>query len=236
MKTFLKVENLYKTFNPGAHTEVKAVTDINFELAAGEIVLIMGPSGSGKTTFLTMIGGLLTPSSGKISFDGEEISQYSQKKRTLWRRKNAGFIFQSFNLLSNLSAFENILIGGFGLKRRKERAELLLEKMMLSDRANTQPDNLSGGERQRVAIARALMNDPKIIMADEPTANLDKKIGHEVMNLLCSIGCKEGKGVIIVSHDERIKDIANRVIYIEDGKLIREEIGLHNKVCRMKKH
>ncbi|MCL5094339.1 MAG: ABC transporter ATP-binding protein [Patescibacteria group bacterium] len=235
MEPLLTIEKLSKTFNPGAHTEVRAVQDINLEVTAGEIILIMGPSGSGKTTLLTMIGGLLSPTSGKIWFENKELQNLSQRKLTLWRRENAGFVFQSFNLLTNLSALENVVIGGFDLKDRKKRAAGLLKRLMLEDRTNARPDNLSGGERQRVAIARALINDPKIILADEPTANLDKKIGHEVMDLLCSIGCEEEKGVIIVSHDERIKDIANRVLYIEDGKLVREEIGAHNKVCKMKK-
>ena len=235
METLLKVEKLNKTFNPGKRTEVKAVLDISFEVNKGEVLLVMGPSGSGKTTLLTIIGSLLKPTTGRVIIDGIDIASLSQKQSTRYRRDHIGFIFQSFNLLKNLSALENVIIAGFDQKRPKEKAMKLLDQLGLNERINFKPNDLSGGERQRVAIARALINNPKIMLADEPTANLDRNIGHEVMKLLCSIACEEGKGVIIVSHDERIKDVAHRIIYIEDGKIVREEKGGHDKTCPMKR-
>lgn len=232
----LETKNLTKTFNPRTRAQVTAVEGVHLKLHKGEILMIMGPSGSGKTTLLTMLGGLLKPTSGDISLSGQRIDLLSGKKLTELRRRNMGFIFQSFNLLQNLSAIENAIIAGAYNAGGSKRAEELLVRLGLRDRLRSKPNELSGGERQRVAIARALMNDPMLILADEPTANLDRAIGHEVMLLLCSIGCEQGKSVVIVSHDERIKDIAHRVIYIEDGKLAREETGHHNEVCAMEEH
>lgn len=236
MKTILKAENLSKIFNPNTHSEVKAVAGVNLEVLEGEILMIMGPSGSGKTTLLTMLGGLLKPTGGKIALNGVEIQSLSSGKLTQIRRNNIGFIFQSFNLLQNLSALENVVIAGFKNGDKKQKAVELIKKLGVEKRMRARPNDLSGGERQRVAIVRALINDPSIIMADEPTANLDSKIGHEVMKLLCSIGCERGKSIIIVSHDERIKDIAHKVIYMEDGKLTRAEKGKHDQACTMKDH
>lgn len=234
--TVLQVTNLGKVFNPGTHAEVKAVTDVAFSVPKGEIVMIMGPSGSGKTTLLTMLGGLLKPSTGKIVFDSRELQNFSHGQLTKIRREKFGFIFQSFNLLENLCAWENVYIAGFRVQNRKKKALELLRRLGLGHRLHQKPKDLSGGERQRVAIARALINDPAMIFADEPTANLDRAIGHEVMQLLCSIGCEQEKGIIIVSHDERIKDVAHRVLYIEDGRLTRQEEGRHNETCAMSKH
>lgn len=233
MDQLLRIEKIDKIFNQGKHSEVDAISGVNLEINSSEVLLIMGPSGSGKTTLLTMIGGLLKPTSGAIDILGQDITKLNQKELTNFRRKNIGFIFQSFNLLKNLSAMENVMVASFEKKDSKTRAIKLLEKLGLSKRINFKPNDLSGGERQRVAVARALINDPKLILADEPTANLDRNIGHEVMKLLCSIACKEGKGVIIVSHDERIKDVAHRIVNIEDGKIVREEKGKHDITCEM---
>ena len=232
----LKIEKLNKIFNPGKHSEVRAVSDVDLEVNAAEIVMIMGPSGSGKTTLLTMIGGLLQPTSGQIILDGVRIQDLTSDELSKLRRENIGFIFQSFNLLQNLTAVENVLIAAFNQKNAKQRAKELLTELGLAKRLNAIPNDLSGGERQRVAIARALVNEPKLILADEPTANLDSVRGHEVMDLLCNIGCEQERTIIIVSHDERIKSITHRIIYIEEGKLQREEQGNHNEVCKMKKH
>ena len=215
---------------------MRAVNDVTLNVQLGEIVMIMGPSGSGKTTLLTMLGGLLKPSSGQIELSGQEIAGLHQSALTKLRRQHIGFIFQSFNLLGNLTALENVMVAAFNQPERGQKARALLAKLGLAKRLLSLPRDLSGGERQRVAIARALINDPALILADEPTANLDSKIGHEVMRLLCGIGCEENKSIIIVSHDERIKDVAHRVIYIEDGRLVRAEKGRHNQVCQMKKH
>ncbi|MEK7540446.1 MAG: ABC transporter ATP-binding protein [Patescibacteria group bacterium] len=236
MKPILQAHNVSKIFFPGTPAEVRAVDSIDFELQRGEIVMIMGPSGGGKTTLLTMFGGLLTPTHGTISLEHKELTKLRQSKITRLRRERLGFIFQSFNLLENLTALENVTVAGFSVENRTERATELLSKLGLSKRLHAKPKNLSGGERQRVAIARALINDPALILADEPTANLDSHIGHEVMKILCSIGCEQGKSIIIVSHDERIKDVAHRVVYIEDGHFTRTEKGKHDQTCTMKDH
>ena len=235
MEKILKVENLTKVFNQGEHSEVKAVSDINLDVDASSILLIMGPSGSGKTTLLTMIGALLKPTSGSVKIKDSNISGLNSSKSTKFRRENIGFVFQSFNLLKNLSALENVSIAAFSQKDPKGKATKILKRLGLGERLNFLPNDLSGGERQRVAIARALINNPKLILADEPTANLDKNIGHEVTKLLCTIACEEGKGVVIVSHDERIRDVAHRIIQIEDGRIIKEEPSGHDLACEMKK-
>ena len=156
--------------------------------------------------------------------------------RVRFRRHALGFVFQSFNLLENLSAIENVIIAGFSKKDGYVRARGLLQRLGLEKRMFAKPKELSGGERQRVGIARALMNDPLLICADEPTANLDRATGHDVMQFLCSVGCEQQKSIIVVSHDERIKDIAHKVFYMEDGKLVRQEPGKHGEVCNMKSH
>ena len=232
----IAVTGLTKLFNAGTHAEVAAVRDVSLSVAHSEIVLIMGPSGSGKTTLLTMLGGLLKPTRGSIVLQGKDIGTLSDGQRTKLRRTSIGFIFQSFNLLENLTAIENVIVGSFQRSDARTRAGELLTKLGVEKRAHAKPKELSGGERQRVAIARALVNNPAIILADEPTANLDRSHGHEVMKLLCSIGCEQGKSIVIVSHDERIKDVANRVITIEDGKLVKEEQGEHDIVCKMREH
>lgn len=233
----LRVHHVSKTFGRG-HTAVQALQDVHFHVAPGDIVLIMGPSGSGKTTLLTIAGGLLKPTTGEVTIDGHEITKLSERELPAIRLRSLGFVFQSFNLLSALTALENVTIPLFmnGESRRgsTQQAKALLEKLGLGQRLHSLPYQLSGGEKQRVAIARALINDPKIILADEPTANLDSKIGHEVMQLLCQIACGENRAVVIVSHDERLKDVAKRVLTIEDGRLTREERGQHEKNCSMK--
>ncbi|MFA6474668.1 MAG: ABC transporter ATP-binding protein [Patescibacteria group bacterium] len=236
MANILEVKNLKKIFAAGKPAEVRAVNGVDFAVGAGEIVMIMGPSGSGKTTVLTMIGGLLTPTSGSVHWQEQDVYALRSNARTAVRREQVGFIFQSFNLLENLSALENVMVAGFTVTNRRERAEELLRKLGLAHRLHARPKDLSGGERQRVAIARAMINDAALILADEPTANLDRAKGHEVMMLLCSLGCEQKKSVVIVSHDERIKDVAHQVLYIEDGKLVRTEPGNHNQVCTMKHH
>ncbi|OGL30604.1 hypothetical protein A3D14_03305 [Candidatus Saccharibacteria bacterium RIFCSPHIGHO2_02_FULL_47_12] len=232
----VEVKNLSKVYGSG-HTSVKAVDNINLKIEAGDIVLIMGPSGSGKTTLISMIGTLLKPTSGQIIIDNEDTAVLSDTKMADLRLHKLGFMFQSFNLLSALTAEQNVvvplIVAGVSKKQSIAKARKLLEQLHLEKRLNNLPKNLSGGEKQRVAVARALANEPKLILADEPTANLDTKTGLEVMQLLCNTACGENRAVIIVSHDQRLKSVAKRVITIEDGKLIREEKGNHNNNCSM---
>lgn len=232
--SIVEVKNLSKVFGSG-HTAVKAVENVNLKIEAGDIVLIMGPSGSGKTTLISMIGTLLRPSQGQILIDGADTSKLSDTNLAALRLKKLGFMFQSFNLLSALTAEQNVevplLVAGTNKEQSQKKARELLSKLHLEKRLTNLPKNLSGGEKQRVAVARALANEPKLILADEPTANLDTKTGSEVMELLCNTACVENRAVIIVSHDPRIREVAKRVITIEDGKLVKEEKGNHEKAC-----
>ena len=216
----LDVIDVAKRFGDG-ETGVLAVRGVSLAVEPGEIVLIMGPSGSGKTTLLSMMGALLKPSHGSISLAGTVISELSERRLPDIRLHQFGFIFQDFNLLSALSVLENVAIVAelAGLKSRaaRDKATVILTGLGLGDRLDFLPEKLSGGEKQRVAIARALVNDPTLILADEPTANLDSRIGHEIMRLLRAIAKEQGRSVVIVSHDERIRDIADRVLWLEDG-------------------
>ncbi len=236
MEEILKVHHVSKTFGTG-HTAIEALKDVHLHVAPGDIVLIMGPSGSGKTTLLTIAGGLLKPTSGEVFIDGHNITKLSERELPAIRLKSLGFVFQSFNLLSALTAEQNavipLMMDGQSYDSARPRATKILERLGLGQRLHSLPAQLSGGEKQRVAIARALINDPRVILADEPTANLDSKIGHEVMQILCQIACQEHRAVVIVSHDERLKNVAKKVLTIEDGKLTREENGEHGKNCSM---
>lgn len=217
----LQIAHVTKSYGSGA-TEVTAVRDVSLTVSPGEVVLIMGPSGSGKTTLLSMLGALLKPTEGAIQLNGTVISALAENHLPNIRLEQFGFIFQDFNLLSALTALENVAIVAeltgtkSGAARRK--AASILTELGLGERLNFPPEKLSGGEKQRVAIARALVNDPALILADEPTANLDSKIGHEIMRLLRNIAKEQGRSVVIVSHDQRIKDIADRVLWLEDGE------------------
>lgn len=197
----------------------------------------MGPSGSGKTTLLLMLGALLKPTAGDIQLNGEIISALAENRLPEIRLRKFGFIFQDFNLLSALTVLDNVAVVAqlTGLKRReaKSKARDILNELDLEDRLHFLPEKLSGGEKQRVAIARALVNDPALIMADEPTANLDSRIGQEVMRMLRRIAKEQGRSVIIVSHDPRIKDIADRVLWMEDGRFKNMVQMATDPVCGM---
>lgn len=217
----LRVEQLTKVFGEGA-TAVRAVDGVDLQVQAGELVLIMGPSGSGKTTLLTMVGGLLRPTSGRIWIDGLELTVLPERELPRVRRERVGFIFQTFNLLETLSALENVEmalnVAGRTGPQARERARALLEERGLAHRLSFPPIKLSGGEKQRVSIARALANTPRLLLADEPTANLDSKHGHDVMLLLRQIAKEESRCVLVVSHDHRIREVADRVLWLEDGR------------------
>ncbi|NET48561.1 MAG: ABC transporter ATP-binding protein [Merismopedia sp. SIO2A8] len=196
---------------------------INLDIIYGDIQLLMGPSGSGKTTLLSILGGILTPTSGQVMVLGQDITRLSRTKLSQFRRRHFGFIFQGFNLFPALTVVENITVAMKlkGLKSHtwQKTATTLLEQVGLGDKANAYPKDLSGGQKQRVAIARALVGNPPIIMADEPTAALDSHSGHAVISLLRNLAKEETATVLMVTHDPRIKDVADRVAYLEDGVL-----------------
>ena len=232
----INVERLEKTFGKG-DVQVRAVRGVDLQVRPGEVVLIMGPSGSGKTTLLSMLGAMLRPTSGRIVIDGLDLATLPESKLPDLRAHRFGFVFQDFNLLSALSVQENVefalnLAGTHGHPAR-ERAKHLLNGFGLTDRLQFRPDKLSGGEKQRVAIARALANEPTLILADEPTANLDSKIGHEIARLLRDIASQQGRSVIIVSHDTRLKEIADRVLWLEDGQFRSMTDMATDPVCGM---
>ncbi|HLB23889.1 MAG TPA: ATP-binding cassette domain-containing protein [Dehalococcoidia bacterium] len=232
----LHVSHLTKRFG-GGDTEVVAIRDVSLDVSPGEIVLIMGPSGSGKTTLLLMLGALLKPTEGAITLDGLELSALSEARLPDIRMRQFGFIFQDFNLLSALNVQDNVAfaaeLAGLGRKEAHKKAAQLLTELGLGHRLRFAPEKLSGGEKQRVAIARALINDPALILADEPTANLDSGHGHETMRLLREIASERGHSVVIVSHDQRIKDIADRVLWLEDGRFTDAVSMVIDPVCGM---
>jgi putative ABC transport system ATP-binding protein len=218
----IEARGLTKVFGKG-RAAVKAIDGVDLTVGAGEILMIMGPSGSGKTTLLSMLGGLLRPTAGEIRIDDHVITQMPESRLHHIRRECVGFVFQSFNLLEALNPVENVELpmnfaGKNGSDTRK-RAEEILRGIGLGDRLTSKPTNLSGGEKQRVSIARALANDPQLVLADEPTANLDSQRGQAVAATLREIAQRERRAVVIVSHDDRIREVADRVLWLEDGRL-----------------
>jgi putative ABC transport system ATP-binding protein len=218
----LELRNVTKTYGSGENA-VEAVKDVSLSVADGEFLALVGPSGSGKTTLLAMIGALLTPTSGEIVAGGRNLSQLSDGERARFRRDNVGYVFQANNLVPYLTARENLMIaraiGGRGPGNAKERAAELLKELGLEKRASTLVTELSGGERQRVAIGRALMNDPDLILVDEPTASLDSVRGKQVVLSLIDEVKGRGKAGIIVTHDMAMAALADRVLEMHDGEL-----------------
>lgn len=222
MKTAIAMRDIRKTYREGSGA-VPVLHGVDLELYAGEVVMLMGPSGSGKTTLLSIMGCILQACSGTIVIDGEEVSHLREEALPRIRREHIGFIFQSFNLFPALTAAENIELildvkGIRGIPARKLACRLLAS-VGLADKANTVPANLSGGQKQRVAIARALAGDPGIILADEPTAALDSQTGRGIMEMLRSLAHERGRAVVIVTHDPRVLEFADRTIHMEDGKI-----------------
>jgi len=219
--------NLGKDYEIGDFI-VRAVDDIALRIKESDFVIIKGPSGAGKTTLLNLIGGLDSPNKGVVYSSGVKITNLQEESLATFRLINVGFIFQNYNLISTLTAEENVMfpmkLAGMNLKEQRERALSLLKQVGLGDRREHLPFQLSAGEQQRVAIARALANDPPIILADEPTANLDKKTSLFIRDLFKDMK-KDNKTIIIASHDDHLIELANRIITFEDGKIIREEIG-----------
>jgi len=223
MKPLLSVQDVDKVFGDGP-ASITALSQINLDVYPGEVILILGPSGSGKTTLLSIMGGLLHPTSGKVCINGEDIYQLSDADLSRLRCREIGFVFQSFNLLSFLTVRKNVEVvlnlAGIGGRKARQRAAEVLSQVRLDHRLDYSPKNLSGGERQRVSIARALANNPKVILADEPTGNLDSVVGRVVVEILVRLAREEGRGVVIVTHDSRILDIADRILYLSDGALV----------------
>ena len=232
----LRATALSRTFGEGEGL-VRAVDGVDLMIHTGEVVLVMGPSGSGKTTLLTMLGGLLRPTSGSIEVEGVDITKLPESKLTALRRHAVGFIFQSFNLWETLTVQENVElalnIAGVRGREARDRARTLLTERGLGSRLAFRAHDLSGGEKQRVSIARALANRPRLLLADEPTANLDSKAGREVMRLLRDIAKSDDRAVVVVSHDQRVREVADRVLWLEDGRF--REIGqlVRDPVCGM---
>ena len=222
----IKTKNLTKVFTT-AEVETTALNHVNAEVQAGEFVAIMGPSGCGKSTFLHIAGMLDNPTDGEYYFMDEEVSRYSEKKRANLRKGNIGFVFQSFNLIDELTVFENIelplLYLGVSTSDRKKRVNETLEQLELMPRKNHFPQQISGGQQQRVAVARAVIANPKIILADEPTGNLDSSHGDEVMKILVDLN-ENGTTIVMVTHSPAYADYANRVIHLFDGHIVTENL------------
>ena len=219
----IKLENVWKIYQLGK-VELVALKGISLEVAPGAFVIIMGSSGSGKSTLLNMVGALDSPTRGKVFLKGKDISLLTEDQLSQLRGKTIGFVFQEFNLLPNLTAIENVMLPmifqGTPLEKRKEKAKELLISLGLEDRISHQPAELSGGERQRVAIARAFANAPEMVIADEPTGNLDSITGKKIMEVLVDFHQKQGKTVVVVTHDPHIAEYSEEIVNIKDGEII----------------
>ncbi len=236
-KVVIKLVELTKIYEVGV--PVKALDNVNLEIRNGEFVSIVGPSGSGKSTLLNMIGCMDKPTYGKVYVDEVDVTQLKEKDLVKLRAEKIGFVFQMFNLISTLTALENVqlpmLFLGKGYKESLERAALLLRLVGLWDRMNHRPLQLSGGQRQRVAIARALANDPPIILADEPTGNLDSKTGQEIIEIMREINEVTNKTFVIVTHDLEVAEKTDRIIFLKDGKVITEKGKIEEKKSSIEK-
>lgn len=227
MNALIRVEDLHRHFTMGDQT-VRALSGVTTTIAAGEFLAMMGPSGSGKSTLLYLLGGLDRPTSGQIWIDGQELSGLDEGGLALYRQLMVGFIFQSFHLIPTMTALQNVMFpmvfAQVPMADRRTRAAELLTLVGLGKRLDHRPTELSGGQQQRVAIARALANNPRLILADEPTGNLDSHTGEEIMALLVRLNREEGRTILIVSHDPSVTDYATRALYLRDGALVMPEV------------
>jgi len=225
--SLVQTQNLTKIYGTGS-TAVTALDHVNIKVQDGEFVAIMGPSGCGKSTLLHLLGGLDTPSDGEVLIDGASIAEMSDNKLTELRRRRIGFVFQFFNLIPVLSAAENaalpVTLEGVKPADAAVKAQKWLERFGLAERSSNRPDQLSGGEQQRVAIARALVAEPSLILADEPTGNLDTRSGDEIAGLLRNVSKEYNRTIIMVTHDPRIAAYADRIIFLKDGKVVDETL------------
>ncbi len=220
----LRCENLTKEYGEG-NTKIKALDNVSFSVEKGEFVSIIGPSGSGKSTLLHILGGVDKPTSGKVFIENTDIHSLNEDKLAIFRRRQIGLIYQFYNLMPVLNVDENIMLPHLldGRKMDPERLDKIVEQIGLTERRKNLPSQLSGGQQQRVSIGRAMFNKPAIVLADEPTGNLDRKTGEEIMKLLKESNRKQKQTLILITHDESIALQADRIIYIEDGKLTRDE-------------
>jgi putative ABC transport system ATP-binding protein len=220
-----RIENVYRAYKTGT-LETQALRGVSLTIAGGEFTALVGPSGSGKTTLLQLIGCLDLPTSGKVYIDGQDVSHLNRNQRADMRRGTIGFVFQFFALIPTLTAYENVemplLLNGHAQAERRERVTHLLASVDLADRANHRPDQLSGGEQQRVAVARALAPEPTLILADEPTANLDTSNGEQVMEIMTRLNKETGVTFVFATHDPRVIKYARRVITLRDGKVVED--------------
>ncbi|WP_324757583.1 ABC transporter ATP-binding protein [Haloarcula sp. GH36] len=221
----IDAQGLVKRYRTGGQV-LEALGGIDFTLDSGEFVSIMGPSGSGKTTLLNILGLLSTPTEGKVLLDGNDVTNLGDRKRTTLRKRKIGFVFQHFYLLPTLNAVENVEVPQLFDRNpgTRRRAVDLLERMGLGDRLDHRPDELSGGQKQRVAIARSLINDPQIVLADEPTGNLDRKTGRQILDEFRRIADDEDVAIVAVTHDELVNQYVDRTVHLVDGTIGREEI------------
>ena len=221
----LKVEHLSKIYGQGEN-EVRALDDVSFSVEKGQFVAIIGPSGSGKSTLLHILGGVDRPTSGKVWLEGQDVFAQNEEQLAIFRRRQVGLIYQFYNLIPVLDVTENITLPVLldGRKVNGERLEKLLETLNVTDRAHHLPNQLSGGQQQRVSIGRALMNAPAVVLADEPTGNLDSKNSQEIVELLKKSNREYGQTVIVITHDESIALQADRILAIEDGHIVRDEV------------
>ena len=221
--TLVEIRNLTKYYRRGDQI-IRVLVDINLDVRLGDYFALMGPSGSGKTTLLNLIAGIDKPSGGTIKVGGVDIASLSEGDLAAWRAAHVGFIFQFYNLMPVLTAFENVelplLLTSLSRRERRERVEIALSLVDLSDRAEHYPGELSGGQQQRVAIARALITDPTLIVADEPTGDLDRTTGEEVLGLLEQLNAELGKTILIVTHDPKAAEKAHRIVHLDKGELV----------------
>jgi putative ABC transport system ATP-binding protein len=222
MENVLELKDVWKIYDLGK-IKLEVLRGVSFYIKKGDFVVVLGPSGSGKSTLLNMMSCLDVPTKGQVFLDGKDVSVFSEDELAIVRGEKIGFVFQQFNLLPHLTAIQNVvlptLFRGTSFQEKTERAKEILSSVGLSSRLNHKPSELSGGEKQRVAISRALINNPEIIVADEPTGNVDSKTGAHIMELLENLNKKEGRTVVVVTHDAELEKFSNKIIRIRDGKI-----------------